>query len=124
MLGAIRAGRHFAPDTNMAMRPLGSIDQRLAGDALDLRGWNVIGRDGRRLGTVAELIVDVEQGSPVYINVVPDSTREPIDECWIRVPYRHASLDEGARRVVLSDVATLGLGTATAGLVSRRAVLE
>jgi sporulation protein YlmC with PRC-barrel domain len=106
------------------MRPLGSIDQRLAGDALDLRGWNVIGRDGRRLGTVAELIVDVEQGSPVYINVVPDGIREPIDECWIRVPYRHASLDEDGRRVVLSDVATLGLGTATAGLVSRRAVLE
>lgn len=90
----------------------------------DLRGWSVIGRDGRRLGTVAELIVDVEHGSPVYINVVPDGIRKPIDECWIRVPYRHTSLDADERCVVLSDVATLGLGTATAGLVSRRAVLE
>jgi hypothetical protein len=55
-------------------------------------------------------------GSPVYINVVPDGVGRQNDECWIRVPYRHATLDDDSRRVLLSDVATLDLGTATAGL--------
>jgi sporulation protein YlmC with PRC-barrel domain len=107
----------------MALRPISSIDRATIGGTLDLRGWRVIARDGATLGTVAELIIDVEEGSPVYINIVPafssDHTNR-MDECWIRVPYRHASLDDEARRVVLSDVATLGLGTATAGLVFSR----
>jgi sporulation protein YlmC with PRC-barrel domain len=121
---ATHVGRRFAPDDGMALKPLGRLDERLVGTMHDLRGWRVLGRDGTPLGTVAELIVDVEHGSPVYINVVPDGPMERIDECWIRVPYRHAALDAAGQRVVLSDVATLGLGTATAGLVSRRAVLE
>lgn len=107
----------------MTLRPLSSIDTTTIGRALDLRGWRVIARDGALLGTVSELIVDVEQGSPVYINIVPAFSTdhaEEVDECWIRVPYRHASLDDDARRVVLSDVATLGLGTATGGLVFSR----
>ena len=76
----------------------------------------MIAQDGLRLGTVAELIIDVEHGSPVYINVVPEGAGDTVDECWIRVPYKHAALDGESRCVVLSDVATLGLGTATAGL--------
>ena len=107
----------------MTLRPLSSIDDTSLGRALDLRGWRVIAKDGALLGTVSELIVDVEEGSPVYINIVPAFSahhEEEIDECWIRVPYAHASLDDDARRVVLSEVATLGLGTATAGLVFNR----
>jgi hypothetical protein len=107
----------------MTLRPISSIDRSTIGRTLDLRGWSVIARDGALLGTVAELIVDVEEGSPVYINIVPSFSTghtHGMDECWIRVPYRHASLDDRARRVVLSDVATLGLGTATAGLLFSR----
>jgi hypothetical protein len=102
------------------MRPLSSIDHSLLRDTIDVRGWTVIAKDGAQLGTVAELIVDVEHGSPVYINVVPDGTSRPTDECWIRVPYRHAALDDEVRCVRLSDVATLGLGTASAGLAFTR----
>jgi len=102
----------------MTLRPLSSIDSTAIGPTVDLRGWRVIDRNGVLLGFVAELIVDVEDGSPVYINMAParDSTSATSDECWIRIPYRHTSLDEGARLVVLNDVATLGLGTARAGL--------
>lgn len=88
-----------------------------------MRGWSVIAADGEVLGAVAELIVDVEHGAPVYINIAPKgSSFETHDECWVRVPFRHTALDEERRRVVLSDIATLGLGTATAGLVTSRAL--
>lgn len=33
-------------------------DIRISGDASDLRGWNVFGSDGERLGVVADLLVD------------------------------------------------------------------
>jgi sporulation protein YlmC with PRC-barrel domain len=105
----------------MTLRPLSNIDCTALGRALDLRGWRVISRDGAALGSVSELIIDVEDGAPVYINIVPDfADLSHTDECWIRVPFEHTSLDESRRRVVLSDVATLGLGTATAGLVFGR----
>jgi sporulation protein YlmC with PRC-barrel domain len=107
----------------MTLRPLSSIDSTTIGSSLDLRGWRVIARDGATLGTVSELIIDVEDGSPVYINIVPDFSdghANTTDECWIRVPFQHTALDDDKRRVVLSDVATLGLGTATAGLVFSR----
>jgi hypothetical protein len=90
------------------------------GRALDVRGWSVVSRDGATLGTVAELIVDVELGAPVYINIEPvDADPGKVDECWIRVPFRHTSLDDDSCRVVLSDMATLGLGTASIDLVGR-----
>lgn len=83
----------------------------------------MIAADGTSLGAIAELIVDVEHGAPVYINIAPHgSSFETHDECWVRVPFRHTALDEQRRRVVLSDVATLGLGTASAGLASSRAL--
>jgi sporulation protein YlmC with PRC-barrel domain len=116
-------GNIFARFTRMTLRPLSSIDSTTIGRSLDLRGWRVISRDGTRLGTVSELIIDLEAGSPVYINIVPDlpgAHSSETEECWIRVPFVHTSLDDDGRRVVLSDVATLGLGTATAGLVFSR----
>ena len=123
MRGAATVVAVLRLDVDMTLRPISSIDTETIGRALDLRGWRVISRDGAMLGTVSELLVDVEEGSPVYINIVPafsDTHREQVDECWIRVPYRHASLDDAGRRVVLSDIATLGLGTATGGLVFSR----
>jgi hypothetical protein len=108
----------------MTLRPLSAIDPAVVRDGLDVRGWSVIAIDGTLLGAVAELIVDVEYGAPVYINIVPvgQSGRVTHDECWVRVPVRHTALDEARHRVILSDVATLGLGTATAGLASSRGV--
>src|SRR3982750_3646677 len=80
-------GRGFAPCRGMPLRPLSSIAGRDAGRALDVRGWSVVARDGSRLGTVAELIVDLELGAPVYINIEPvGAGRSRVDECWIRVP--------------------------------------
>jgi sporulation protein YlmC with PRC-barrel domain len=118
-------GRSFAPYRGMPLRPLSSIPECEAGRALDVRGWSVVSRDGWHLGTVAELIVDLELGAPVYINIEPiDTGRSKVDECWIRVPYRHTSLDDEARRIVLSDMATLGLGTASIDFASGRVAAD
>jgi hypothetical protein len=100
----------------MSLHPLSRIDPSHVDGSLDLRGWRVMARDGASLGTVAELIVDVDSGKPVYLDIHPDGREVgPAGECWIRVPYRHAALRKETRSIVLSDLATLGFGTATVG---------
>jgi hypothetical protein len=52
-----------AYDTNsMVVRPLTELPTlRVADRARDVRGWDVLGPDGRRLGIVADLLVDIDQ---------------------------------------------------------------
>ena len=78
--------------------------------------------DGTPLGVVAEVIVDVDAARTVYLQVLPDQHPDGAPpECWVRVPCRHALLDEKAREIVLSDAALLGLGTSTIGRFVERA---
>ena len=53
----------LAYDTNsMVVRPLTELPTlRVADRARDVRGWEVCGRDGGRLGTVADLLVDIDR---------------------------------------------------------------
>ena len=105
----------------MSLQPLRSLGQSDVSTANDLRTWRVVARDGTPLGTVAEVIVDVDERAPVYLNVLPhDAPDGATPECWIRVPYRHARVDDSSRRVILSDIATLGLGTGTTRLLEDR----
>jgi sporulation protein YlmC with PRC-barrel domain len=106
----------------MSLQPLRDLATGEARGALDLRTWSVVGQDGSALGTVAEVIVDVDSLSPMYLQVVPrDHPDDSPSECWIRVPCRHVEIDEDERRVVMSDIALLGLGTATTALLIDRA---
>ena len=52
-----------AYDTDsLVVRPLSDLATlRLADRARDLRGWEVLGRDGDRIGTVADLLVNVDR---------------------------------------------------------------
>jgi sporulation protein YlmC with PRC-barrel domain len=106
----------------MPLHPLRDVAGADIPRSLDLRNWSVVARDGSALGTVAEVIVDVETRAPAYLQVVhhvpPDDA--PAD-CWIRVPYREVEVDEDERLVVMSDLALLGLGTATIAPVTGRA---
>lgn len=105
----------------MSLHPLRDLAGAELSPSLDLRSWSVVARDGSALGTVAEVIVDVDAQSPVYLHIVPQAPpNEALAECWIRVPYPQVELDEDERRVVMSDLALLGLGTATAGLATAR----
>ena len=107
------SGRGFAPEVRMSLQPLDRIQHPEIRDALDLRSWRVMAGDGTSLGVVAEVIVDVHDRRPVYLQVVPDpQSHDAPAECWVRVPYRHAAVDEDTRAIVLNDAALLGLGTA------------
>jgi hypothetical protein len=106
----------------MRLQPLRDVTAGLLRDSLDLRTWSVVARDGSALGTVAEVIVDAETRTPVYLQIVPhDPPDDSPPECWIRVPCREIDIDEGERVVVMSDLALLGLGTSTVGLAIGRA---
>ena len=108
----------------MSLQPLRNLGHSDIRSENDLRTWQVVARDGTRLGTVAEVLVDVDEGAPVYLHVLPHGAPEgAAPECWIRVPYRHARVDDSSRRVILSDIATLGLGTATTRLLEERTQL-
>jgi hypothetical protein len=49
-------------ENSLAVRPLAELPMlRLTDSARDVRGWEVYGRDGDRLGTVADLLVDVDR---------------------------------------------------------------
>jgi sporulation protein YlmC with PRC-barrel domain len=107
--------------TRMTMAPLHKVSGVDRSQLLDLRGWTVVATDGCTLGTVADVIVDVDTEAPVYLSIVPRSQNGSApSECWIRVPYRHVSVDEGERHVKMNDIALLGLGTATMALRSDR----
>ena len=53
----------FAYDSDsMVVRPLTEVPTlRVADRARDVRGWEVRGHDGRRLGTVVDLLVDIDR---------------------------------------------------------------
>jgi sporulation protein YlmC with PRC-barrel domain len=53
----------LAYDTDsIVVRPLTELPAlRVADRARDVRGWEVRGRDGRRLGTVMDLLVDIDR---------------------------------------------------------------
>mgnify|MGYP003575137766 CR=1 FL=1 len=47
---------------SMVVRPLTELPTlRVADQARDVRGWEVRSHDGRRLGTVADLLVDIDE---------------------------------------------------------------
>jgi sporulation protein YlmC with PRC-barrel domain len=106
----------------MRLQPLRDVTAAHPASSLDLRTWSVVARDGSALGTVAEVIVDVESRAPVYLQIEPhDPPEESAPACWICVPYREVDVDEDERLVVMSDLALLGLGTSTVDLVIGRA---
>lgn len=105
----------------MSLHPLRDVTDLELPPTLDLRSWSVVARDGSALGTVAEVIIDVVAQSPVYLHIVPhDPPDDALAECWVRVPYRQVDVEEDERRVVMSDLALLGLGTGTTGLATAR----
>jgi sporulation protein YlmC with PRC-barrel domain len=103
----------------MTLMPLHRVTGVDRPHSIDLRGWTVVARDGSTLGTVADVIVDVDAAVPVYLSIVPHSENGGApSECWVRVPYREVAVDKSERRVEMNDIALLGLGTATMSLVT------
>jgi sporulation protein YlmC with PRC-barrel domain len=101
---------------HMSLQRLHSVVRSDDPKEIDLRTWQVVTRDGTPVGTVAEVIVDVDARRPLYLNVLPHAHPEGSpEECWIRVPYRYTYADASSRSLILNDIAALGLGTTSLG---------
>ena len=75
-------------------------DFEVADDNPDVRGWTVRGNDGQALGTVFELIVDVEALKVRYLDVELDGRFQINEhENHILLPIGVASLDEDGDNV-------------------------
>ena len=86
---------------NAILRRLRDLtDFEVADDNPDVRGWTVRGNDGQALGTVHELIVDVEALKVRYLDVELDG-RFQINEHdnHILLPIGAASLDDDGDNV-------------------------
>lgn len=106
------------PDPTRArdLKRLSELRFEVADGEPDVRGWHVYASTGREIGTVTDLLVDVEAGEVVMLDV--DLRR---NDQHTFVPIRAAWIDHGTRRVVLdaraleaAAGAALGTGTAVA----------
>jgi photosynthetic reaction center H subunit len=86
---------------NAILRRLRDLtDFEVADDNPDVRGWTVRGNDGQALGTVYELIVDVEALKVRYLDVELDSRFQINEhENHILLPIGAASLDDDGDNV-------------------------
>lgn len=74
----------------------------------DVRGWEVAGADGERLGEVDQLLVDTDALKVRYLDVdLGPALLDPADERHVLVPIGYARVNEDAHQVV---VATLSRG--------------
>ncbi|HET7274656.1 MAG TPA: PRC-barrel domain-containing protein [Longimicrobiaceae bacterium] len=68
--GGEQASRNVAAPSDARILPLKDAREfRLAKDAPNLRGWNVFGADGERVGQVTEMLVDPETTKVRYLDV-------------------------------------------------------
>ena len=78
------------------MSPLTELPTlRVADPARDLRGWEVRGRDGRRLGTVSDLLVDIDRlrADTLLVSLATDP-----GGAMVGVPLRGLSAEQGGNR--------------------------
>jgi photosynthetic reaction center H subunit len=94
--------------------PLAELDDaRVSGDAPDIRGWDVVAADGRRIGAVDELLVEPEARKVRYLDVELDAEATGVsgDE-HVLIPVGYARLDRASSRVRVEGME----GRAIAGL--------
>jgi photosynthetic reaction center H subunit len=77
----------------------------------DVRGWDVISADGRKIGKVNGLLVDTAAMRVRYLDVHVDEElrRETAGERHILVPVGYARLNEAGDRVRLDELTSLQL---------------
>lgn len=88
------------------LQPLGEVHQfEVADGDLDIRGWMVASADGATLGTVRELIVDLDllRARYVVVDLGPPGTNETFGRA-VLVPVEWARLDPARDQVMLPDL--------------------
>ena len=88
----------LAYDRNsVAVRPLAELPMlRLADRAQDVRRWEVYGRDGRRIGIVADLLVDIDRlrSDTLLVSVVEEGRSGAL----VVAPLQGLALERGSNR--------------------------
>jgi sporulation protein YlmC with PRC-barrel domain len=79
-------------------------DYAVEGREPDPRGWTVVDRDGRAVGEVKDLFVDVDRMSATYLDVELDAKAFDLggDDPHVLVPVQRAHRD--GRRLVVDDI--------------------
>jgi hypothetical protein len=78
-------------------RPLTELPMlRLADHARDVRGWEIDGHDGHRLGTVVDLLVDIDRLRADALLVSPAGSDDA--DAMLVVPLHSLSPDRGSPR--------------------------
>jgi sporulation protein YlmC with PRC-barrel domain len=82
---------------SMVERPLTELPTlRVADPARDVRGWEVGSHDGRRLGTVADLLVDIDRLKADTLLVAPAGSDRA--GAMVVVPLHALSPEHGSNR--------------------------
>jgi photosynthetic reaction center H subunit len=90
--------------------PLDQLDDfRVASGDPDVRGWEVMGADGRRLGEVDELLVDTSAMKVRYLDVDLDGEVGGGADRHVLVPIGYARLDREHDRVIVDELAAADL---------------
>lgn len=85
----------------------------IADPASDIRGWRVTRRDGRRLGTVDDLIVETTELEVRYLEVLVDHEMiRSAEDVRVLVPARAARIHPMHDRVVIDWLPIAGLAGA------------
>jgi uncharacterized protein (TIGR02271 family) len=88
------------------IRPLDQLsDMKVADGDPDVRGWDVVGADGSRIGEVDNLLVDTTAMKVRYLSVELDKDVRGADgDRNILIPVGHARLDEKDDRVLVNSM--------------------
>ena len=94
--------------SGQALIRLGDLhDFEVADGDPDVRGWEVVGRDSRKIGSVSELIVDPQQMLVRYLDIVLDSGLHPENEKprHVLLPIGFANLAQFNNQVFVEQLA-------------------
>lgn len=96
----------MASDDMDRVVPLGQMDDfAVAEGDPDVRGWEVVASDGRRIGEVDELLVDAAAMKVRYLDVDMDTATDAGDR-HVLIPIGYARLDREGDRVLVDALAS------------------
>lgn len=100
-------------DDPTGVRPIDELDDfKVAEGDPDVRGWEVYGADGDRIGAVDNLLVDTTAMKVRYLDVDLDDDLVGADrDRHVLIPIGYAQLDEDDDRVIVDRLRTAELGS-------------
>jgi sporulation protein YlmC with PRC-barrel domain len=102
---------HVAPGMLAHLKDLKEF--MIADASSDIRGWRVTRRDGRRVGTVDDFIVETTELEVRYLEVQLDhDVIGSAEDRWVLVPARAARIHDMHDRVVIDWLPVAGLAGA------------